>query len=89
MFGAHFFAMKVSTTLYSRSTDFLNLAEQFKADLQQLRLEKQTAFETRPEEWRNSEPGYSLEDDIALLEDLHTTLETVVHQMRDLFTPEN
>ncbi len=51
--------MKVSTALYCRSTDFLNLAEQLTADVEQLRLEKQTAFEARPEEWRNSEQGYS------------------------------
>jgi hypothetical protein len=80
--------MKVSTTLYGRSTDFLNLAEQLKADVEQLRLEKQTAFEARPEEWRNSEQGYRLEDDVALLEDLHGALEAVLHQVRDLFTPE-
>jgi hypothetical protein len=35
--------------------------------VEELRLEKQTAFETRSEEWRNSEQGYRLEDDIALL----------------------
>ena len=49
--------MKVSTTLYSRFTDFITLAEQLKADVEQLRLEKQTAFEARIEEWRNSEQG--------------------------------
>ena len=80
--------MKVSTTLYRRSTDFLNLAEQLKTDVEQLRLEKQTAFEARPEEWRNSEQGYRLEDDVALLEDLHGALEAILHQVRDLFTPE-
>ena len=80
--------MKVSTTLYGRSTDFLNLAEQLKADVEQLRLEKQTAFEARPEEWRNSEQGYRLEDDVALLEDLHGALEAVLRQLRDLFIPE-
>ena len=80
--------MKVSRALYRRSTEFLNLAEQLKADVEQLRLEKQTAFEARPEEWRNSEHGYRLEDDIALLEDLDGALETVLHQVSDLFTPE-
>ena len=80
--------MKVPPTLFRRSTDFINLAEQLKADVEQLRLEKQTAFETRPEEWRNSEQGYRLEDDIALLEDLRDALKTVLHQVHDLFTPE-
>ena len=80
--------MKVSTTLYGRSTDFLSLAEQLQADVEQLRLEKQTAFEARPEEWRNSEQGYRLEEDVALLEDLHGALKAVLHQLRDLFTPE-
>jgi hypothetical protein len=56
--------------------------------VEQLRLEKQTAFESQPEEWRNSEQGYVVEDDISLLEDLHAALETVLHQMYDLFTPE-
>jgi hypothetical protein len=56
--------------------------------VEQLRLEKQIAFEARPEEWRNSEQGHRLEDDIALLEDLHGALETVLHQVHDLFTPE-
>jgi hypothetical protein len=56
--------------------------------VEQLRLEKQTAFETRPEDWRNSEQGYRLEDDIALLEDLSDALKTVLHQVHDLFTPE-
>ena len=80
--------MKVPPTLFRRSTDFINLAEQFKADVEQLRLERQTAFEARPEEWRNSEPGYRLEDEIALPEDIHDALKTVLHQLRDLFTPE-
>ena len=80
--------MKVSTTLYGRSTDFINLGEQLKTDVEQLRLEKQTAFEARTEEWRNSEQGYRLEDDVAVLEDLHGALEAVLHQVRDLFTPE-
>ena len=81
-------SVKVPPTLFRRSTDFINLAEQYKADVEQLRLEKQTAFETRPEDWRNSEQGYRLEDDIALLEDLRDALKTVLHQVHDLFTPE-
>ena len=72
-------SMKVSPTLFRRSTDFINLAEQSKADVEQLRLEKQTAFETRNEDWCNSEQGYRLEDDIALLEDLRDALKTVLH----------
>ena len=80
--------MKVSPTLFRRSTDFINLAEQLKADVEQLRLEKQTAFETQTEEWRNSEEGDRLADEIALLEDLHDALETVLHQVYDLFNPE-
>ena len=80
--------MKVSPTLFRRSTDFINLAEQFKADVEQLRLEKQTAFETQTEDWRNSEQGDRLADDIALLEDVHDALKTVLHQLHDLFTPE-
>ena len=79
--------MKVSPTLLSRSADFINLAEQLKADVEQLRLEKQPAFENRPEEWRNSEQGDRLADKIALLEDLHGALEPVLHQLNDLFTP--
>jgi hypothetical protein len=81
-------SMKVSPTLFRRSTDFINLAEQLKADVEQLRLEKQTAFETQTEEWRNSEGGDRLADEIALLEDLHDALETVLHQVYDLFNPE-
>ena len=81
-------SMKVSSTLFRRSTDFTNLAEQFKADVEHLRLEKQTAFETRSEEWRNSGEGDRLEGEIALLEDLHGALETVLHQVYDLFTAE-
>ena len=81
-------SMKVSPTLFRRSTDFINLAEQFKADVEQLRLEKQTAFETQTEEWRNSEQGDRLSDEIALLEDLHDALKTVLHQVQDRFTPE-
>ena len=81
-------SMKVSPTLFRRSTDFINLAEQFKADVEQLRLEKQTAFETQTEEWRNSEQGDRLADEIALLEDLHDALKTVLHQVHDRFTPE-
>ena len=81
-------SMKVSPTLFRRSTDFINLAEQLEAEVEQLRLEKQTAFETQTEGWRNSEQGYRLEDDIALLEDLHGALEAVVHQVHDLFIPE-
>ena len=81
-------SMKVSPTLFRRSTDFINLAEQFKADVEQLRLEKQTAFETQTEEWRNSEQGDRLADEIALLEDLRDALKTVLHQVQDRFTPE-
>ena len=81
-------SMKVSPTLFRRSTDFINLAEQFKADVEQLRLEKQTAFETQTEEWRNSEQGDRLADEIALLEDLRDALKTVLHQVHDRFTPE-
>ena len=81
-------SMKVSPTLFRRSTDFINLAEQLKADVEQLRLEKQTAFETQTEESRNSEQGDYLADEIALLEDLHDALKTVLHQVRDVFTPE-
>jgi hypothetical protein len=80
--------MKVPPTLFRRSTDFINLAEQLKADVERLRLEKQTAFETQTEEWRNSEEGDRLANEIALLEDLHDTLETVLHQVYDLFNPE-
>ena len=80
--------MKVPPTLFRRSTDFINLAEQLKADVEQLRLEKQTAFETQTEEWRNSEQGDRLADEIALLEDLHDALKTVLHQVQDRFTPE-
>ena len=80
--------MKVPPTLFRRSTDFINLAEQLKADVGLLRLEKQTAFETQTEEWRESEEGDRLADEIALLEDLHDTLETVLHQVYDLFNPE-
>ena len=81
-------SMKVSPTLFRRSTDFINLAEQLKADVEQLRLEKQTAFETQTEEWRNSEQGDRLADEIVLLEDLHDALKTVLHQVHDRFTPE-
>jgi hypothetical protein len=81
-------SMKVPPTLFRRSTDFINLAEQFKADVAQLRLEKQTAFETQTEEWRSGEKGDRLADDIALLEDVHDALKTVLHQLHDLFTPE-
>jgi hypothetical protein len=80
--------MKVSPTLFRRSTDFINLAEQLKADVEQLRLEKQTAFETQTEGWRNSEEGDRLADEIVLLEDLHDALKTVLHQVHDRFTPE-
>ena len=71
--------MKVPPTLFRRSTDFINLAEQLKADVEQLRLEKQSAFEAQTEEWRNSEQGDRLADEIALLEDLHDALKTVLH----------
>jgi hypothetical protein len=81
-------SMKVSPTLFRRSTDFINLAEQLKADVEQLRLEKQTAFETQTEGWRNSEEGDRLADEIVLLEDLHDALKTVLHQVHDRFTPE-
>ena len=81
-------SMKVSPTLFRRSTDFINLAEQLEADVEQLRLEKQTAFETQTEGWRNSEQGDRLADEIALLEDLRDALKTVLHQVHDRFTPE-
>jgi hypothetical protein len=81
--------MKVSPTLFRRSTDFINLAEQLKADVEQLRLEKQTGFDTQSEEWRNSEQGDRLADEIAFLEDLYDALENVLHQLHDLFTPGN
>jgi hypothetical protein len=81
--------MKVSPTVFRRSTDFINLAEQLKTDVEQLRLEKQTGFETQSEEWRNSEQGDRLADEIALLEDLYDALENVLHQLHDLFTPGN
>jgi hypothetical protein len=80
--------MKVSPDLYRRSTEFLKIAEQLKADVEQLRHEKQTAFESQPEACRNSQQGFSLEEDIALLEDLHDALESVLHQMHDLSTSE-
>ena len=80
--------MKVPPTLFRRSTDFINLAEQLRADVEQLRLEKQTAFETQTEEWRSSEKGDRLADDIALLEDVRDALKTVLHQLHDFFTPE-
>ena len=73
---------------FRRSTDFINLAEQLEADVEQLRLEKQTAFETQTEGWRNSEQGDRLADEIALLEDLRDALKTVLHQVHDRFTPE-
>jgi hypothetical protein len=81
--------MKVSPTLFRRSTDFINLAEQVKTDVEQLRLEKQTGFDTQSEEWRNSEQGDRLADEIAFLEDLYDALENVLHQLHDLFTPGN
>ena len=81
-------SMKAPPTLFRRSTDFINLPEQFKADVEQLRLEKQTAFETQTEDWRNGEQGYRLEDEIALPEDLRDALKTVLHQVHDRFTPE-
>ncbi len=80
--------MKVPPTLFRRSTDFINLAERYKADVEQLRLEKQSALETRTEEWRNSEEGDRLQDEIALLEDLDGALDTVLHQLHDLFATE-
>ena len=49
---------------------------------------KQTAFETLPEDWRNSEQGYRLKYDTVLLEDLRDALKTVRHQVHNLFTPE-
>ena len=81
--------MKVSPILFRRSTDFINVAEQIKADVEQFCLEKQTGFETQSEEWRNSEQGDRLADEIALLEDLYDALENVLHQLHDLFTPGN
>jgi hypothetical protein len=56
--------------------------------MSQFRLGKQTAFESRDEEWRNSEQGYHVEDDIALLEDLYDAVENVLLQLHDLLTPE-
>jgi hypothetical protein len=67
-------------------TEFHSLAEQLKDDVDRLRREKQTAFESQSEEWRNSEQGTVLEDEIVLLEDFHDALETVLNQMRNLFT---
>ena len=67
-------SMKVPPTLFRRSTDFINLAEQLKADVEQLRLEKQTAFEAQTEEWRSSEKGDRLVEDIAFLEDVRDAL---------------
>lgn len=80
-------AMKVPPTLYRRATHFLS-AQQLNREVDQLRREKQTAFELKPEEWRNSDPGHHLEEEIVLLEDLHDALKTIFHQMADLFTPE-
>ena len=80
--------MKVPPALYGRASAFHSLAEQLKDDVDQLRREKQTAFESQPEDWRNSDPGHHLEEEIVLLEDLHDALKTILHQMADLFTPE-
>ena len=81
-------SVKVSPTLFRRSTDFINLAEQLKADCGTAPPRKTNAFETQTEEWRNSEQGDRLADEIALLEDLHDALKTVLHQVHDRFTPE-
>jgi hypothetical protein len=42
--------MKVPPTLYGRASAFHGLAEQLKDDVDQLRREKQTAFESQPED---------------------------------------
>ena len=78
--------MKVPPTLHGRASAFHSLAEQLKDDVDQLRREKQTAFESQPEEWRNAEPGHRVEDEIVLLEDFHDALKSLLNQMKDLFT---
>ena len=74
--------------LIPRHDALMSLGFLLKADVEQLRLEKQTAFETQTEGWRNSEQGDRLADEIALLEDLRDALKTVLHQVHDRFTPE-
>ena len=81
--------MKVPPALYGRAEEFRRLAQQLKGDAEELRREKQTAFESQSEEWRNSEQGHHLEDEIVLLEDFRDGLETVLNQMKDLFTSES
>lgn len=81
--------MKVPPALYGRAEEFRRLAQQLKGDVEELRREKQTAFESQSEEWRNSEQGHQLEDEIVLLEDFRDGLETVLNQMKDLFTSES
>ena len=74
--------MKVPPALYGRAEEFRRLAQQLKGDVEELRREKQTAFESQSEEWRNSEQGHHLEDEIVLLEDFRDGLETVLNQMK-------
>ena len=81
--------MKVPPALYGRAEEFRRLAQQLQGDVEELRREKQTAFESQSEEWRNSEQGHYLEDEIVLLEDFRDGLETVLNQMKDLFTSES
>jgi hypothetical protein len=80
--------MKVPPALYGRASAFDSLAEQLKDEVDQLRREKQTTFESQSEQWRNSDPGHHLEEEIVLLEDLHDALKTILRQMKDIFTPE-
>ena len=53
--------MKVPPALYGRAEEFRRLAQQLKGDVEELSREKQTAFESQSEEWRNSEQGHHLE----------------------------
>ena len=78
--------MKVPPTLYGRAEEFRRLAQQLKGDVEELRREKQTAFGSQSEEWRNSEQGHHLEDEIVLLEDFRDSLTGLLDQMKDLFT---
>jgi hypothetical protein len=81
--------MKVPPALYGRVEEFRRLAQQLNGDVEELRREKQTTFESQSEKWRNSEQGHHLEDEIVLLEDFRDGLETVLNQMKDLFTSES
>jgi len=81
--------MKVPPALYGRGEEFSHIAQQLKGDVEELRREKQTAFESQSEEWRNSEQGHHLEDEIVLLEDFRDGLETVLNQMKNLSTSES